>query len=172
MIILCTPISQLLPVKNVEGVLRAVSQDKNFFVNIVGGGDDSKLKKLAKELNIEDRMKFWGMLSNKKAREVLRNSDVFVLNSFHEGMPHALIEALAEGIPVVATRIPAHEEILTDKINGVLVNISDAKDLVEKIWYAKKLRAKLIINGKKLYQEKFTWKVHLKHLYCIFYSIS
>ena len=108
----------------------------------------------------------------------MRKSDIFVLNSFHEGMPHALIEALAEGVPVVATKIPAVLEILTDKVNGVLVEVDDPEDLKNKIKYlmdsgrASLARMTLAKNGLKLYKEKFTWDAHVRELYNIFDEVA
>lgn len=162
MIKIAAGFSELLPVKNISGIIAAV---KNLPVElwIVGsGGEISELKK-----NSGKNVKFFGQLPNNQAREILRKSDIFVINSFHEGMSHALLEALAESVPIIATKIPAVTEILSDGQTGLFVTINDPVDLKQKI---KKLlanpglRNKLATNGKKLYQKKFTWKIHLKKL--------
>lgn len=159
-----TGFSELLPVKNIEGVIRAVPKNSQLW--IVGDGPEkNNLKKLAKEL--DKKVVFWGRVNNEKARKIMRKSDIFVLNSLHEGMPHALIEALAEKVPVIATKIPAVTEILTDKITGLLVNINDPKDLAEKILQIKNY-PELVKNGRKLFEEKFTWEKHFNRLYNIF----
>ncbi len=171
---ICTPLSQLLPVKNIPGVFEAVSllKDKTIFVDVVGGGETKDLENLVKKLGLKSQVKFWGAMPNDKARKLLKESDIFILNSFHEGMPHALIEALADEVPVIATKIPAVFEILEDKKTGLLVNIDDPNDLAEKIKLVAKYKDALVKNGKKLYQEKFTWEAHLKSLYDIFDNIN
>lgn len=166
---ICTPLSQLLPVKNVSGVFKAVSlSKKKYIINVVGGGETKDLVRMAKDLNIEEKVRFWGSLPNDRARRVLKNSDAFVLNSFHEGMPHALIEALAEGVPVVATKIPAVMEILEDRKTGILVNVDDPKDLAKKLEMLPKYKDALVKSGRELYKEKFTWDKHLTQLYNVF----
>jgi len=170
--IICTPLSQLLPVKNVAGVFKAVKELDEVTVYVVGGGDTADLEKLARLLKIEKRVKYFGKLPNDRAMKVLEKSDVFVLNSFHEGLPHAMIEALRHEVPIIATKIPAFTEILKDKETALLVNIDDPKDLAEKIKLVAKYKAILVKNGKKLYQEKFTWEAHLTALYNVFDEVT
>jgi glycosyltransferase involved in cell wall biosynthesis len=166
--------SELLPVKNIAGIIRGVRDFGEFLeVWVVGDGPEREnLEKLSVSLKV--KTKFWGRVENKKAREIMRKSDVFVLNSYHEGMPHAMIEALAEGVPVVATKIPAVLEILTDRKNGILVEeggeglIRGLRELRD----IRGLRKKVINGGRKLYLEKFTWKPHLKSLYNVFDEVA
>lgn len=166
--------SELLPVKNLSGIIRGLRGFRDLGeLWIVGdGGERKNLEQLSKSLKV--KTKFWGQVENKKAREIMKKSDVFVLNSFHEGMPHALLEALAEGVPVVATKIPAVTEILTDKVNGILIE-EGGKDLVRalrELRDVRGLREKLINGGKKLYQKNFTWEAHLRELYNIFDEVT
>ncbi len=163
-----TGFSELLPVKNIDGVIRAVPKNAELWI-IGDGPQKNSLEKLAKQLG--QKVIFFGRVDNKKARELMRQSDIFVLNSFHEGLPHALLEALAEGVPVIATKIPAVAEILVDKVTGLLVNIDDSGDLAEKILEVKNY-PELAKNGKKLYKEKFTWETHLKELYNVFDEVA
>ncbi|MEK7565502.1 MAG: glycosyltransferase family 4 protein [Patescibacteria group bacterium] len=163
-----TGFSELLPVKNIAGVIRAIPENAELW--IVGDGPErNKLEKLAKQL--DKKTIFFGRVDNQKARKLMSQSDIFVLNSFHEGMPHALLEALAEGVPIIATRIPAITEILTDKVTGLFVNVDDPEDLAKKISEIENY-PKLTENGRKLFEEKFTWNSHLSKLRDIFDNIS
>lgn len=167
-IIISCGFSELILVKNIAGIIRAVPKNTELWV-IGNGPEKDNLEQLSKSLKV--KVRFFGRVENKKAREIMRKSDIFVSNSFHEGMSHALIEALAEGVPIVATKIPAALEVLTDKVTGLLVDINDPYDLAKKISEIKNY-PKLSENGRKLYRDRFTWKSHLKVLRDIFDSIS
>lgn len=168
-LIISCGLSELLPVKNIAGVIRGVPKNSELW--IVGDGTERQnLEELSKSLKV--KTKFWGRVDNKTAREIMKKSDIFVLNSFHEGMPHALLEALAEGVPVVATKIPAVLEILTDKVNGILVEVDDPRDLLRGVREVRGVRETLIKNGKELYLENFTWDAHVRELYNIFDEVT
>lgn len=160
-----TGFSELLPIKNVAGVIMAIPKSAELWV-VGDGSEKANLERLAKELG--KSVIFFGRVNNQQAREIMKKSDVFILNSFHEGMPHALIEALVEGVPVIATKIPAVLEILEDKKTGLLVKLDDVNDLSEKLRLIPQYRDVLVKNGRRLYEAKFTWEKHLVQLYNVF----
>jgi glycosyltransferase involved in cell wall biosynthesis len=86
---------------------------------------------LVKELGLEDRVKFLGFRSDVPA--VLRDLDVFVLSSTSEGFPLVLLEAMAAGKSVVATRCGGPEEIVRDGDNGFLVQPGDDDALARRM---------------------------------------
>jgi glycosyltransferase involved in cell wall biosynthesis len=59
----------------------------------------------------------------------VKAADVFVLNSTYEGLPHALIEAIALGTPIVATRVGGNQELIEDGTEGLLIPVNDEKAL-------------------------------------------
>lgn len=169
MTIICG-LSELLPVKNISGIIAAVKHLPVELLVVGDGGEINYLQQIAGK-----NVKFLGRIPNQKVRELLKKSDIFVLNSTHEGLPHALLEALAEGIPVIATKIPATEEILVDGETGLFVRVNDAADLakkIEKLSSNLPLRNKLAANGKKLFLQKFTWESHIKALYNVFDEVT
>ncbi len=89
------------------------------------------MKDRAASLNIASSVVFNGRVEN--VPDLLRASDVFVLPSLQEGMPNALLEAMACGLPPVATRIGGVTDIVRDRENGLLVQPRDAKGLAEGI---------------------------------------
>ncbi len=96
------------------------------------GEEEGRLKKLASELGIVDSVSLSGFVQN--PYKYLVRSDLFVLSSLYEGFPNVLLEALALGVPSIATRCPTGpEEIITDGINGILVPPADEKALAEAI---------------------------------------
>ena len=96
---------------------------------IIGDGEFQEYKKLAEELGVGEKVVFTGLKKN--PYPYLALGDIYVLTSYHEGFPNALVEAMTLGIPVIATDCktgPA--EIISKKEYGVLIpNMSPDKNL-------------------------------------------
>lgn len=110
---------------------------------IVGEGNEKeKLKKLIKELKITKDVTFIGWQKN--IYPFLQLADIFVFSSFHEGFGTVIVEAMAVGLPVIATDTPfGPSEILKNGKYGILVPIMGKTQMAEKIIYLmknKKLR--------------------------------
>jgi glycosyltransferase involved in cell wall biosynthesis len=94
-----------------------------------------ELEELARTLGLGDRVRFHGALSEPEVAALLDRADVFVLASiversgFMEGIPVALVEALAVGVPVVATRLSGVPELVRDGETGLLAEPGDAASL-------------------------------------------
>jgi len=100
----------------------------NVVLLLVGRGDlEVPLKEQAKRLGIEERVRFLGMRQD--VPKLLAVMDVFVLPSLSEGLSMALLEAMASGKPVVATRVGGNPELVDHGKTGLLVNSEDAEDL-------------------------------------------
>lgn len=113
--------------KNLPLLLRALAGISNQFeTTIVGDGAlEGSLKELAARLDLRN-VRFYGRADGDELRELYRNADVFVLPSEREGMPLVLLEALAMGLPVVATDIGGTRDVVRNGGNGLLVPSDDA----------------------------------------------
>jgi glycosyltransferase involved in cell wall biosynthesis len=99
---------------------------------IVGNGPlESVLKSRVKELNLEKNTIF--LKNRQDIPDIMKISDVFVFPSNYEGLPLALIEAMASGLPVIASKIDVLREIVDDGIDGILVENNDCVKLAEAI---------------------------------------
>ena len=78
-----------------------------------------QLERIAAELNIEDSVEFLGLRAD--VVDLLQQAWGFVLPSRNEGMPNALLEGMACGLPCIATRVSGSEDIIVDGHNGMLV---------------------------------------------------
>ncbi|HEY0340554.1 MAG TPA: glycosyltransferase family 4 protein [Steroidobacteraceae bacterium] len=99
---------------------------------IVGQGDESALQPLLalrNSLGLEQRCHFLGFRQSGPA--LYRNFDVFVSSSRSEGLSLAFLEAMASGLPVVATRSGGPQEVIEPEVSGVLVPIEDPAALAE-----------------------------------------
>ncbi len=103
-------IGELTRNKNHEALIEAARKDPDMFVAIVGEGElRQKLEALIQKYGIGTRVKLFGFLP---AHEALRGFDVFAFPSLKEGLPYALLEAKAAGLPIVANRVGGVGEIL------------------------------------------------------------
>lgn len=90
--------------------------------NIAGDGPDMDvLKSLVMEQGISDRVVFLGWQSREELIQCYRQSHLFLFPSRHEGMPNAVLEAMASGLPVIASRIAGNEELVLHGTTGLLV---------------------------------------------------
>jgi glycosyltransferase involved in cell wall biosynthesis len=115
------------------------------------GREEKRLKKTAEELDIQDSVDFLGFQHNPYG--YLARADLYVLPSLYEGFPNALLEAMALGVPAIATRCPTGpDEIITDGENGLLVPPADATALaqaIKKLLLDNDMRKKFSEEGKK-----------------------
>jgi glycosyltransferase involved in cell wall biosynthesis len=111
-------------IKNLENLFNAIKTIEGVNLVVIGSGPEEEALKLkAERENVS--VKFLGRMPNEDLREVYNKSEICVLPSFSEGNPKALLEAMACGRPVIASRIEAHEEIITHKDNGYLCETDD-----------------------------------------------
>jgi len=125
-------IGWLTPVKGHRYLIEALSKLKpshpRLYVVIVGGGElQGTLADLAAGLDVGDAVRLLGERDD--VLECLAAMDLFVMPSLNEGMGRALIEAMAAGRPVVATRVGGIPAIVKDRRNGLLVPPGDASSL-------------------------------------------
>jgi glycosyltransferase involved in cell wall biosynthesis len=103
-------------------------------LTIAGGGpDEAAMKRQISELGIGEHVKFVGYQSQAQIRELMSDTDVFVMASFAEGVPVVLMEAMAGGVPVVATAIAGIPELVDDGASGFLAPPGDVHSLAQRI---------------------------------------
>lgn len=99
---------------------------------LVGDGEErERIRALAEELGLKEKVVFLGQRDD--VPEVLRVMDVLVHPSLWEGLPRVVPEALAAGVPVVATPVDGVPEVIRDGENGLFVPPGDAAAIVEKV---------------------------------------
>ncbi|HML54235.1 MAG TPA: glycosyltransferase family 4 protein [Solidesulfovibrio magneticus] len=115
--------------KGLDVLLSALSRlpaEADYELTIVGDGPlRDALTKQAASLGVLARLRFAGWAGREEMPDLLRRADLFVFPSRDEGMPNAVLEAMAAGLPVVATRISGNEEVVADGETGLLVPPDD-----------------------------------------------
>lgn len=139
-------IARILPRKGQDNVIKAlpkiIKKIPNIKYVVVGEGRyKEEFKKLSIDLNLEDVVKFTGGVDNNKIIDYLDMSDIFIMpnrlwNNKVEGLPNALIEAAARGLPVIAGNESGSVEAVVDGKTGYLVdpeNIDAISDAIFKL---------------------------------------
>lgn len=110
----------------------ALLKDKNYRLTIVGELNGQLWPgQMIKELQLENHIKLEGFKSN--TSNYLTDADAFVLSSFSEGMPNAILEAMAYAKPIVVTDIDGNRELLESATCGLLCKPTDAGSLAEQM---------------------------------------
>lgn len=144
---------------------------------IVGAIDDESafapICRLRSELGLESRVTFVGFRSD--VANVLRSFDMFVLPSVTEGFSLATVQALASGLPVVATRSGGPEEILSDRRGGVLVPAADSHALagaIARLVLDRELRAELSASAQGLVRSRFSMEEMISSYLAIYEGLA
>jgi glycosyltransferase involved in cell wall biosynthesis len=99
------------------------------------GAEEEHLKNLTKELHVADRVTFMGWIDEVEA--IWENVDLLLFPSLHEGAPNAILEALAYDVPVLASDIPEHREILPQwnllPTSDLMIWVNTLKAILENI---------------------------------------
>lgn len=120
--------------KNHETVIRAVARLNNpaiYYVICGQGLLENDLRNLSKELGQEDRVKLLGY--RRDIAEICKVVDIFAFPSLREGLPVALMEAIASGLPIVCSKIRGNLDLNHDEKGGYLVNPKDVEGFAQAI---------------------------------------
>lgn len=154
-------VGRLHPTKGLDILIRSLARVLLDYPRakavLIGQGDDgSRLEAVARFEGVEDSVVFLG--ERHDVAELLPGFDIFVMASWHEGMPNALLEAMVSGVPVVATAVGGILEIVKDRETGLLVPPGDDRALAAGIIELvgnETLRRRLARQGKASVMERF-----------------
>jgi glycosyltransferase involved in cell wall biosynthesis len=118
----------------IEGFARLGETVPHARLWLIGDGEERPaLEELTRRHGLEHRVRFLGSLGREEVRAVLARAGLFVLPSRSEGLSIALLEAMASGLPVVATDVGGIAEVIRDGTEGVLVPSEDAPALADAV---------------------------------------
>lgn len=153
-VVIC--VARFEPVKNhallfeVVELLRERGHD--FVLRLVGSGQlEETLRTRARAAGMADRVEFLGYREDMP--ELLADADIAVLTSFKEGMPRAVLEAMAMGLPVIGTRVPGTREAIRDGETGYAICPDDTAGLVaalERLLVQPELRERMGARGREV----------------------
>lgn len=147
--------------KGQEYVIKAIAKLKNegidnFEYHIIGSGTGTYLKKIIKQLNVEDRVKIIGSLSHEKVYEWMDSIDIYIQPSFSEGLCRSIVEAMSRACPIICSNVGGNYELIEKKclfkkgnynqLSNILKNMINKKELI--------IQAKRNFNKSKEYDKE------------------
>ena len=129
-------VGRLHPVKGVQyllGAMKMVHQElPEAKLILVGDGEEREhLENLTDSLGIRGCVEFAGRVPHDRVQDYMNRAEVFVLPSLSEGFPVTILEAMACGLPVVATRVGGLPDVIEDGVNGYLVKAKEPSEIAE-----------------------------------------
>jgi glycosyltransferase involved in cell wall biosynthesis len=158
--------------KNVGYLLSLVAiirRQTEIRARIVGDGPERhSLEAAVAELGITDCVQFEGWLSRDAIRQAYQSATILIHASSYEGMSNVILEALASGVPVAASKIPGNTELVEDGVNGFLFEPAvDAREVAGRILplFSDSARwNQFSIAARSTIESRFSWN-HVADLY-------
>jgi glycosyltransferase involved in cell wall biosynthesis len=147
--------------KGFQMVIDMLETEESFYYILAGDGEYlDNLKKLAKGKNVADRVLFLGSVEHSDLPNYLNIADIFIQPSIgHEAFGITIIEAMACGLPVVASRNGGIVDIVVEGGNGHLFEIGDTDQMIEKIKVCYSNKDNLSKNAIEHIKNNFTWEL-------------
>ena len=142
-----------------KAIYRVQQQCPDILLVICGAGpEETALRRVIREKGIEDMVRMAGEVEPERMNKWMQASDLFVLASHTEGMPNVVTEAMACGLPVVATAVGGLPGAIGDCDGAILVppeNVDDLKEAIVKVINDNQLRASMRIAARNRAEEQF-----------------
>ena len=158
-------VSRLVKKNGVADIIKALKHlPEDVKLKVLGSGPlESELKLLATGLPVE----FVGSVSQEDIPKYLHNADTFVRPSLSEGFGISFIEAMAAGLPVIATPVGGIVDFLKDGETGLFCEVNNPESIatqVKKLIDNDKLRESIVKNARKMVEEKYDWNLVAKRM--------
>lgn len=164
-------VARLLEYKNIDKIIHQLPRFEQLLLTVVGRGPQAdRLKSLAESLGVSNRVSFIGRIPQQEVISIMRSHHLFILLSFPETFGRVYLEAMANGLPIIGAKNTGIDGMVTNMVNGILVNhndeteISGALDLVLK---DPVLLGSLRKNGYAL-ATKYSWASISREIYSLY----
>jgi glycosyltransferase involved in cell wall biosynthesis len=167
-------VSRLIARKGLDTLIRTLGRSGNedLSLDIAGEGPDgAALQRLAHACGVAERVRFHGFVDRAGLASLYANADVFVLASLAESCSMALLEAMAAGLPLVATRVGGTIELVQNGTNGLLFKAQDVEELstaLRTLACNPALRWRFAAANRGLTREQFSWRAVARRYEAIF----
>ena len=160
----------------VSAIPEIVKRNPKIKFKIMGGGNkENSFRKFVEDNNLSEFVEISSFVSNTELLKHLRSSDIYITTSYSDGTSLSLLEAMAVGLPIIATGIPANREWIVDNANGFFINPKNPSVSVEEIIInSSKNPDKLRLMGKlnfQIAQKKANWDYNFNKLLLTYETI-
>jgi glycosyltransferase involved in cell wall biosynthesis len=154
--------SRLVYKNAVDNVIEALPLlDKSVKFLILGAGpDEKKIKDQVTKLRLEDRVIFKGYVDHRELPKYLQSSDIFIRPSRSEGLGNSFLEAMAAGIPVIATKVGGIPDFLIEGETGLYCEVNNPRSIaqkVEKLIKDAESREFIVNKAREMVRERYGW---------------
>lgn len=151
-------------------------ENKNIKFILAGSGPEEKeIKSLIKNYKLESFVEMVGWINDNEKEEFISSSQIFILPSYNEGLPMAILEAMSYGVPVISTDVGSISEVVINDYTGVLIKKSDSKlisEAIKELIKDKKIWEKYSHSCKKIINDKFNDEEYFKDIYNLYSKLN
>jgi len=155
-----------------KALYELIGRSWNAELIVCGDGPDKKrLQAYAKKNTFDTHIHWYGWGTKMQMLHLYRNCNCLVNPSFCEGMPNAVMEAMACGLTVIATNVPGNNDVIVHMKNGILFesnNVHNLVDAIESIMRKPGLEKRLSGNARKWIKNKYDWSKVAKEYAVLF----
>jgi glycosyltransferase involved in cell wall biosynthesis len=160
-----------------DDIIRALARlPKDTVLAILGDGPDrAMLEELAASEGAGNRVRFLGTVAHAELPAYLQAADVFIRPSLSEGMGNSFIEAMAAGVPVIATLVGGIPDFLKDGETGLACEVRNPASIAAAVTRFREnaeLRARIVTAARKLVTEKYDWNDIAKSMGEVFVRVE
>lgn len=174
-------VGRLTAQKNVTLLLNAVAEmrreaTRRISLDIVGDGPlRQELERTVHRLGLVDCVTWHGWRSKEEVAALYRRADCFVNPSLYEGMPNTVLEAMASGLPVIASNVGGNDDLVTSGETGFLFDLSPPSSLRERLIVIKDdpgLRKAMGVRGREIVLSQYSWSAVAKQYIRFFVALA
>jgi len=168
--------SRLVKKNAVDDVIKSLPYlPKNVKFWILGDGLEKKnYALLVTRYSLQNRVKFLGFVGHSEMMKYFEKADIFIRPSLSEGLGNAFLEAMATGLPVIATPVGGIPDFLKDRETGLFCETNNPKSIAEKVGLLledEKLKNKIIANAKEMVLKNYDWNLIAPKMKIIFNNL-
>ncbi len=171
-------VSRLVEKNGLEDLIRAMDElPEDRELHIIGSGPlRERLGRIVTELKLQSRVIFIGEIPNQELPRYYASADVFVRPSLSEGLGISFLEAMQQGVPLIATKVGGIPDFLENGVTGWFCEVKNPRDIAEKIKYvldpANATEVERVVKqAQELVVKKYSWEVVTEQMKKIFTTI-
>lgn len=161
-----------------EAVSKIQSENARMNFHLVGSeltpGELELLREKITDNHLEQVVKLLPPVSGDEKIALFQNADIFIYPSFHEGVPMAVLEAMASGLPIIATRVGGLPDVVKDGENGLLIDAGQPQQLADallKLYRDEGLRKSMQAASIQIVRDRFSLDQHVINLVNIYQQV-